>query len=139
MSKSKTASLLTVFTCALCLCACLLLAACGGKSGNTDGPTIGVDLTVEASAVNQGEFYSGHLTLPEKASVYDALCESKVTFQGNKKYVKSINGLAEKQYGGTSGWTFTVNGEMVMQGAGKCKLADGDVVIWSYVTGEPDM
>lgn len=117
----------------------LTLTACGSSSKKADGPTIGVDMTIEASSVNQGEFYSGHLTLSEGASVYDALCESKVVFQGNKKYVKSINGLAEKEYGGTSGWIFTVNGEMVMAGCGKTELADGDTVIWSYVTGDQKM
>lgn len=136
---SKTKSFLAALICVLCLCACMLLAACGGAGGKADGPTIGVDMTIEATAVDQGEFYSGHLTLPEGSTVYDALEASKVVFDGSKKYVKSINGLAEKQYGGTSGWTFTVNGEMVMKGAGKCELVDGDVVIWSYVTGEPEM
>ena len=89
--------------------------------------------------MGQGEILSTHLTLPEKATVYDALEASKIPFEGSKKYVKSINGLAEKAYGGTSGWTFTVNGDMVMTGCGKYTLSDGDVVVWSYVTGEPDM
>lgn len=49
-------------------------------------------------------------------------------------YVEAINGLGEKQYGATSGWTYCVNGSMPRYTAAKYKLKNGDVIVWKYVT-----
>lgn len=59
-----------------------------------------------------------------------------VVFSGSKSspYVTSICGLKEKQHGPSSGWVYTVNGEMVMLSSGKCNLNPDDVVEWKYIT-----
>ncbi len=50
-------------------------------------------------------------------------------------YVQSINGLAERAYGETSGWMYSVNGEYPQVGCSSYSLRAGDVVIWHYSTG----
>ena len=47
-------------------------------------------------------------------------------------FVSSIGGLANE---GSSGWTYTVNGEYVAESAGTYILADGDVLAWTYYVG----
>lgn len=51
------------------------------------------------------------------------------------KYVYSICGLAEKDCGSTSGWTYYVNGKMPSVSADKYILKSGDKIEWVYVTG----
>jgi hypothetical protein len=54
-------------------------------------------------------------------------------------YVRSINNLPERAAGDMSGWVYTVNGKSPMLGASAYKVADGDVIVWSYtVDGVPD-
>ncbi|MDE6412635.1 MAG: DUF4430 domain-containing protein, partial [Eubacterium sp.] len=56
----------------------------------------------------------------------------------NKSYVKAIGGLAEKDCGNGSGWTYKVNGVKPMMSASKYVLKNGDVVEWYYVTSPTD-
>ena len=49
-------------------------------------------------------------------------------------FVSAIGGLAPGGAGPMSGWMFTVNGEMPMEGCDKIILKDGDVIEWTYVT-----
>lgn len=51
------------------------------------------------------------------------------------KYVYSICGLAEKDCGSKSGWTYRVNGKMPNVSADKYVLKSGDRIEWIYVTG----
>ncbi len=51
------------------------------------------------------------------------------------KYVYSICGLAEKDCGSKSGWTYKVNGKMPNVSADKYVLKSGDKIEWVYVTG----
>lgn len=51
------------------------------------------------------------------------------------KYVYSICGLAEKDCGSRSGWTYKVNGKMPNVSADKYVLRSGDKIEWVYVTG----
>ncbi len=50
------------------------------------------------------------------------------------KYVYSICGLAEKDCGSKSGWTYKVNGKTPSMSADKCVLKSGDRIEWIYVT-----
>ena len=81
---------------------------------------------------------SGSFTFEQGATVYDALCALGLSVNAQSSqfgvYVAAIGGLAEKEHGGTSGWVFTVNGGRVNVSASSCRLSDGDVVRWSYVT-----
>ena len=45
----------------------------------------------------------------------------------------SIDGLAEKMMGASSGWTYTVNGTMPMTAANNYELSNNDEVRWIYV------
>ncbi len=68
------------------------------------------------------------------ASVYDALCALGVPISGNSYYVSSINGLAERQGGQGSGWTYSVNGDFPSKSCGKYLLAGGEKIAWVYST-----
>ena len=48
-------------------------------------------------------------------------------------YVSSIGGLAEKEHGSGSGWTYAVNGIEPDRSAASYTLSEGDVIVWSYV------
>ena len=49
-------------------------------------------------------------------------------------YVEGIGDLYEFDYGGESGWVYTVNGEKASVSASEYLLKDGDTVCWTYVT-----
>ena len=49
-------------------------------------------------------------------------------------YITSIDGLADKLVTPESGWTYTINGEMGMGGAGVDTVKNGDVLDFIYVT-----
>lgn len=58
-----------------------------------------------------------------------------VTANAKGSYISSINNLSEKMLGMGSGWTYRVNGNMVMKPASGCIVAEGDQIRWIYVTG----
>ena len=80
-------------------------------------------------------------------TVYDVLADVArandipISATYDKSYVISINNLSEKAIDvrtdktkpNTSGWTYRVNGELVMLSASKCTVKDGDVIKWIYV------
>ena len=94
---------------------------------------------MDGSAVGAGSS-SASVSIPAGATVYDALCATGVSINaGNTQfglYVSSIGGLAEKEHGGKSGWTYYVNGVMPMTSCANYKLAGGEKIVWRYVTGE---
>ena len=81
----------------------------------------------------------GTFTFNEGATVYDALCALGLSVNAHGSsygtYVSAIGGLAEKQYGGTSGWMYSVNGTTPMTACSNYVLSNGDNVVWYYVTG----
>ncbi|MFR4757005.1 MAG: DUF4430 domain-containing protein [Evtepia gabavorous] len=42
--------------------------------------------------------------------------------------------LAARAHGEASGWTYTVNGEMVMDSCDTRTVQAGDQILWTYVT-----
>lgn len=56
----------------------------------------------------------------------------------NKSYIQAINGLAERDCGGASGWTYRINGEKPNKAATKYELADGDSIEWYYALSPGD-
>ena len=74
--------------------------------------------------------------LTEGMTVYDALkaALSKYGFAADYKsgYVSGIGGLYEFDCGGSSGWMYTVNGEVTMAPINMYKIKDGDVVQIAY-------
>ena len=114
-------------------------ASSGGQSGSQESSYITVTVSVTSSAVGNPVSSGGTFTFNEGATVYDALCALglSVTAHGSSygTYVSAIGGLAEKQYGGTSGWMYSVNGTTPMTACSNYVLSNGDNVVWYYVTG----
>ena len=101
--------------------------------------TISVSITIDpgATGISGG---SAQLTLQPGATVYDALTSCGVSVNSQETamgvYVVAINGLAEKDYGPTSGWTYLVNGSMPQHACNYHELHDGDSIVWRYVNVE---
>ena len=114
-------------------------ASSGGQSGSQESSYITVTVSVTSSAVGNPVSSGGTFTFNEGATVYDALCALglSVNARGSSygTYVSAIGGLAEKQYGGTSGWMYSVNGTTPMTACSNYVLSNGDSVVWYYVTG----
>ena len=96
-------------------------------------------VSVTSSAVGNPVSSGGTFTFNEGATVYDALCALGLFVNAHGSsygtYVSAIGGLAEKQYGGTSGWMYSVNGTTPMTACSNYVLSNGDNVVWYYVTG----
>lgn len=120
-----------------------------GGGGQTDKPagggqkpapkTVTVSISVDSSAVGGLVSGSGTFTFEEGATVYDALCALGFSIGSQDSihgvYVSSINGLAEKEHGASSGWMYAVNGKLPNMACSAYKLVDGDSIQWHYVTG----
>ena len=98
-----------------------------------------VSISVDSSAVGGPVSGNGTFTFEEGATVYDALCALGLSIGSQDSihgvYVSSINGLAEKEHGASSGWMYAVNGKLPNMACSAYKLVDGDSVQWRYVTG----
>lgn len=114
-------------------------ASSGGQSGSQESSYITVTVSVTSSAVGNPVSSGGTFTFNEGATVYDALCALGLSVNAHGSsygtYVSAIGGLAEKQYGGTSGWMYSVNGATPMTACSNYVLSNGDNVVWYYVTG----
>ena len=114
-------------------------APSGGQGGSQESNYVTVTVSVTSSAVGNPVSSGGTFTFNEGATVYDALCALglSVNARGSSygTYVSAIGGLAEKQYGGTSGWMYSVNGSTPMTACSNYVLSNGDNVVWYYVTG----
>lgn len=115
-------------------------ASSGGQSGSQESNyVITVTVSVTSSAVGNPVSSGGTFTFNEGATVYDALCALGLSVNAHGSsygtYVSAIGGLAEKQYGGTSGWMYSVNGTTPMTACSNYVLSNGDNVVWYYVTG----
>lgn len=114
-------------------------ASSGGQSGSQESSYITVTVSVTSSAVGNPVSSGGTFTFNEGATVYDALCALALSVNAHGSsygtYVSAIGGLAEKQYGGTSGWMYSVNGTTPMTACSNYVLSNGDNVVWYYVTG----
>ncbi len=92
-----------------------------------------VSISVDSSAVGGPVSGSGTFTFEEGATVYDALCALGLSIGSQDSihgvYVSSINGLAEKEHGASSGWMYAVNGKLPNMACSAYKLVDGDYSI----------
>ena len=84
--------------------------------------------------------FSTPCTVTENSTVLEALKTAAeaagcpVTTQGSPAYVTAIGDLAAGAHGEASGWTYTVNGEMVMDSCDTRTVQAGDQILWTYVT-----
>lgn len=114
-------------------------ASAGDQGASQEPSYITVTVSVTSSAVGNPVSSGGTFTFNEGATVYDALCALSLSVNAHGSsygtYVAAIGGLAEKQYGGTSGWMYSVNGATPMTACSNYVLSNGDNVVWYYVTG----
>lgn len=114
-------------------------APSGGQGGSQESGYVTLTVSVTSSAVGNPVSSGGTFTFNEGATVYDALCALGLSVNAHGSsygtYVSAIGGLAEKQYGGTSGWMYSVNGATPMTACSNYVLSNGDNVVWYYVTG----
>lgn len=114
-------------------------ASSGSQSGSQESNYVTVTVSVTSSAVGNPVSSGGTFTFNEGATVYDALCALGLSVNAHGSsygtYVSAIGGLAEKQYGGTSGWMYSLNGTTPMTACSNYVLSNGDNVVWYYVTG----
>lgn len=114
-------------------------ASTGDQGGSQESNYVTVTVSVASSAVGNPVSSGGTFTFNEGATVYDALCALGLSVNAHGSsygtYVSAIGGLAEKQYGGTSGWMYSVNGTTPMTACSNYVLSNGDNVVWYYVTG----
>lgn len=92
--------------------------------------TISVHISIDSSRAQSyglGGFSYG-------STVYDALCATGASVSGSSYYVSAINGLAEKQCGDGSGWTYAVNGSFPGKACGRYALSGGESISWIYST-----
>ncbi len=110
-------------------------ASDGGSSARS---TITVYLSIDSSRASEyglsGPSISTSVELDEGATVYDALCASGFSLSGSSMYVSAIGGLAEKQCGSGSGWTYAVDGEFPGKACGRYVLSGGESIAWIYST-----
>lgn len=101
--------------------------------------TITVSVTIDGTPAG-GSRHGGTATLQRGANVYDALVavDGNINARGSTygTYVAAIDGLAEKQHGTASGWLYSVNGVRANTACSNYRLSDGDVVTWTYWTGD---
>lgn len=116
-------------------------SAGGSSQPGTSAPagTVTVYVSVSSSAVGNPVSGGGTFTFNQGATVYDALCACGLSMNASNTgygiYVSAIGGLAEKEYGGHSGWMYSVNGAVPMTACSNYVLSNGDSVSWYYVTG----
>lgn len=100
--------------------------------------TISVYISIDSSRAQSyglgGFSYGATVELPQGATVYDALCATGASISGSSYYVSAINGLAEKQCGSGSGWTYAVNGSFPGKACGRYTLSGGESIAWIYST-----
>lgn len=117
-------------------------SATGAQSGSssaqsTQNAKVRVTVTIDARA-DGGSSSSYTVSLDPGATAYDALVATGAGVNARSTamgiYVAAINGYAEKDQGGESGWKYAVNGSYPNYSAGAYTLSDGDAVAWVYVT-----
>ena len=109
----------------------------GSSSSSAQDAKVRATVTIDARA-DGGSSSSYAVSLNPGATAYDALVATGASVNARSTamgvYVAAINGYAEKDQGGESGWKYAVNGSYPNYSAGACTLSDGDAVTWVYVT-----
>lgn len=121
-------------------------------TANTEKQKITVTISInceKALAYGADVPESGYFLAPKKYTaqegdtVFDVL-EAAAKENGislkyqSKSYIQAINGLSEKDCGGSSGWTYKVNDKKPNKSAAKYELSDGDVIEWLYALSPYD-
>jgi len=104
-----------------------------------------IQITEKSSegGISEGGAQQGAYYLPsESRTALGALLKAseakgfEVDVSGN--YVRGIGGVYEKSLGETSGWMYSVNGEIPMVAASGYQLEPGDTLVWYFVRNYGD-
>lgn len=117
----------------------------GGTSQSSTPRTITVSIEIEARTAhvaqpaavagisNAGVILSQrNLTLPENATVRQALDASGIRVNARGAYIVGIGGLSEGDIGPRSGWMYSVDGQFPSASASTFRLSAGDRLVWRY-------
>lgn len=84
-----------------------------------------------------------HMEIQEGDTVYDMLtraCEQQgIPLDASGGYVKYINNIGEFDAGKSSGWLYTVNGELCSMGSTQYQVKPNDVIAWRYTVSVGDV
>ena len=112
-------------------------ASSGAADTSQQPDSITVSVSIDSSVVGSPVSLSAQVTLASGATVFDALMATGVAYSASSTlygtYMAAIGGLAEKQHGGKSGWTYYVNGQFINTACSNYTLSPGDAVSWVYV------
>ena len=102
-----------------------------------DGTQLPQGISLIVKGVNGSTIKTATLDYKKGASALSVLLEQTnlnvvVTGRTGSRYVRSIDGLSEFDYGTTSGWMYLVNGSAPSVSSDAYKLSDGDEVRWLY-------
>lgn len=101
--------------------------------------TISITVTIDASQVGSSA-YTSYVELPAGSTAYDALLASGAAVNARATsfgtYVAAIDGIAEREHGGMSGWVYAVDGYEPNTSAANYVLTDGSTLTWTYVNAE---
>ncbi|MCQ2546363.1 MAG: DUF4430 domain-containing protein [Clostridia bacterium] len=111
---------------------CLCIAGCGSEDDG--GEVVGACTLSVQDQIQEDEY-----EISEGDTVYDILMKTELAVSaedtGNGLSVEAIEGVANGDKGKTSGWLFTVNGEMPMNYCDKVEVSDGDEIVWEFAEG----
>lgn len=107
----------------------------------SDEESIGtVTLRINTEAIDGGELIEKSVKVYKGDTALSLLTRAKIDYTSEDSeygtYVTSINGLAQGDQGGMSGWLYYVNGGFAEEAADKYEVVDTDVIEWQFSTGE---
>lgn len=118
---------------------CTISIDCSAALANSNQLSAGI---AEALPANGLILAPSAVELAEKATAFDVLksacsvanipLDYSGGFLGSSMYVRSIGPIGEFDCGSQSGWTYTVNNQMVFTSASDYVLKPGDVLCWTY-------
>lgn len=96
---------------------------------------LGLDGATMIAKTTENSFTKG-------ATVFDvfkkAVADNNMKYTSKGSYISSINGLAEKDYGGNSGWMYSVDGIFVNSYMNAQELSGGEDIVVMYVRNYQD-
>lgn len=115
-------------------------AAPSSEEDNTTPSTKTVTVSIVGDNSMGALLSNFSVTVPQGASVFTILrdvCEERnitlgYTGSGETAYISSVNGLAEFDYGASSGWMYQVNGKKPAIGIGQYIPVNGDRIALYY-------
>lgn len=130
MKKASKIVMALIISAAFCIC----MAGCGADGAGDNGGVSGGKCTITV----QGQIQEAEYEI-DGETVLDVLQKTGLGIatenEGTGTAVVAIGGVANGDKGKTSGWLFTVNGEMPMDYCDNIKVNDGDVIVWEFAEG----